>query len=152
MNTIFVAEDNVVTSLLFKKYLETWQYNPKMFVDGQEAWEWVEPFLYVRPIFLITDLMMPKMDGLELCKKIRSTPYGSWSYLIMYTANEQSLALGNSLKLSSGVNEYLVKPVHATILKDKVITGYRIFTELSRNCDKMIATKNQEFINNTHKL
>lgn len=143
MNTIFVAEDNVVTSLLLKNLLEKWQYNPKMFVDGQQTWEWVKPILYVRPIFLITDLMMPRMDGLELCKKIRATPYGSWSYLIMYTANEQSLTLGKSLKLFSGVNEYLVKPVHSVILQEHMTTGYCLFTELSRNCDKMVATKNQ---------
>jgi diguanylate cyclase (GGDEF)-like protein len=89
--------------------------------DGQTAWELFqrEPFQLV-----ITDWMMPRLDGLELIRRIRSSNQKSYTYIIMLTAldDKPKIVMG----LESGADEYLTKPFDKMELIARVASGERI--------------------------
>ncbi|MDP2647042.1 MAG: response regulator, partial [Desulfobacterales bacterium] len=66
---ILIAEDDPVTRRLLEASLRKWGYDVLVTVNGSEAWQALqEP---EAPSLVISDWMMPVMDGLELCRKIR---------------------------------------------------------------------------------
>jgi diguanylate cyclase (GGDEF)-like protein len=89
--------------------------------DGQTAWE-----LFQRESFqlVITDWMMPRLDGLELIRRIRSSNQKSYTYIIMLTAldDKPKIVMG----LESGADEYLTKPFDKMELIARVASGERI--------------------------
>lgn len=74
--------------------------------DGQEAWEIIQQR---KPDLLVTDYQMPRMNGLELCKQVRSCPGTSDLPIIMLTAKGFELSLAE-IQEEFGVVELLSKP------------------------------------------
>ena len=67
--TILYAEDDPVSAKILGKTLQALGYTSHGFVNGEEALEW---FKTNQPPIIISDWMMPQMDGLELCQKVRA--------------------------------------------------------------------------------
>ena len=65
---VLIAEDELISSRALQKSLEDWGYTTEVTSNGEEAWEIIQKG-EIR--LAIIDWQMPKMDGLELCKKIR---------------------------------------------------------------------------------
>ena len=118
---ILIVEDEVISRRMVKKYLLDAGHEVVEAEDGQSAWELFqnEPFHFV-----ITDWVMPRLDGPELVKKIRSSGQKSYTYIIMLTAmdNKDNVVFG----LESGVDEYLTKPFNGRELVARVSSGMRI--------------------------
>ena len=98
-----------------------WGYEVITCADGQEAWE----IIVSQEIYLVvTDWIMPRMDGIELCNKIRQAPFGRYIYTIIVTskAEKQDLILG----MDAGADEFLVKPVSREVLGACIRAGERI--------------------------
>lgn len=74
--------------------------------DGQEAWEIIQQ---LRPDLLVTDLQMPRLNGLELCKQVRSMPETREMPIIMLTAKGFELSV-DDIREEYGVIELLSKP------------------------------------------
>ena len=83
---ILIADDDPVTRALLIKTLNKWGYDVLVANDGLEALEIVEKD-EVR--IVITDWMMPNMDGLTLCKEIRSLSNSNYVYIIIVTSKDQ---------------------------------------------------------------
>lgn len=81
-------------------------YNVTCGNDGQEAWEIIQQ---QKPDLLVTDYQMPRMNGLELCKQVRSCPETSDLPIIMLTAKGFELSLAD-IQQEFGVVELLSKP------------------------------------------
>ena len=101
--TILVVEDEIKITRFIKKGLEMEHYTVDMAYDGQEALEKAEINNYD---LIILDIMLPKMDGIEVCKKLREdkieTP------IIMLTARN---TIEDRVRgLDVGADDYLVKP------------------------------------------
>jgi len=82
--------------------------------------------------FVISDWMMPEMDGLELCRRIRSEEFGGYVYFILLTsldANAEIIVRG----LSTGADEFLTKPFHPEELLVRIRTGERILSLETRD-------------------
>ncbi len=118
---ILIVEDEPIYRRMVKKYLLEVGYDVVEAEDGQVAWELFqqEPFHLV-----ITDWMMPSLNGPALVQKIRESGQKYYTYIIMLTAmdNKNDVVLG----LESGVDEYLTKPFNSGELKARVASGMRI--------------------------
>jgi diguanylate cyclase (GGDEF)-like protein len=118
---VLVVDDHPVTRRLLEMQLKREGYRVLSAAHGREALERLgEDFC---PLVL-TDWMMPEMDGLELCRAIRDREWDSYVYLILLTARD---ALDDVLTgLEAGADDYLVKPVHPMELLARLRTGRRI--------------------------
>jgi DNA-binding response OmpR family regulator len=120
---ILIAEDSRVTRLLLKDTLVKWGYDPIACSDGDEAWRILENEKDP-PQLAILDWMMPKLDGLELCRKIRRTPDLQIIYIIMLTSRylKEDIVKG----FESGADDYLVKPFDKDELYARLKVGARV--------------------------
>ena len=118
---ILIVEDEAINRKLVKKSLQTAGYEITEAEDGLAAWELFqqEPFQLV-----ITDWMMPGLNGPELVHKIRESGQKQYTYIIMLTAmnDEDNVVSG----LESGADEYLTKPFNGRELVARVASGVRI--------------------------
>jgi len=119
---ILIAEDDPIARRLLEAFLGKWGYDVVATCDGREAWEVLnEP---EAPNLVISDWMMPGMDGLELCRKIRKMERSDYIYFIILTAKgtKEDVILG----LDAGADDFLIKPFHQEELKYRVRIGERI--------------------------
>jgi DNA-binding response OmpR family regulator len=119
---IFVAEDDPVFLRLLSATLAKWGYKVAAFREGEEAWQALqaaEP-----PVLAILDWMMPGMDGLEICQKIRAHSRTESAYVILLTArdNREDLIQG----LQAGADDYIAKPFDNRALQARLGVGLRV--------------------------
>lgn len=123
---ILIADDHELSRFKLQNDLEKWGHEVTAAEDGEQAWELFQkkPFSIV-----ITDWMMPKLDGLELVKMIRSAESSDYVYIIMLTAKAEKhdIVLG----MGAGADDFLTKPFHRDELQVRLRAGIRI-TNLNR--------------------
>lgn len=118
---ILIADDNLPSRMLLAKLLEKMGYEISLAPDGKEAWD----ILRNSNInFVITDWIMPVMDGLELCKKIRNADFGHYVYVVILTSKEEKSEMIEGLE--AGADDFIVKPYDKDELFVKIRTGERI--------------------------
>ena len=118
---ILIAEDDPVSHLLLLTHLRKWGHEPVATTDGLAAWEALQQ--PDAPALAILDWMMPGLDGLELCQRIRQTPALSHMYVILLTARDSRADVVRGLE--AGADDYLVKPFDAAELRARVQSGIR---------------------------
>jgi len=118
---ILVVEDDPLSCAMIEMYLEQEGYPCVTAPNGREALDLFkrEPF----PI-VITDWLMPEMDGTALCQAIRGLNTDSYTYLILLTSQNSPDAVVEGLE--SGADEYIVKPVNPAELKVRLKGARRI--------------------------
>jgi diguanylate cyclase (GGDEF)-like protein len=118
---ILVVEDDLFCRSIIKGILERSGYFVEVAVNGQEAMErcQVEHF----PI-IITDLVMPVMDGLELCRAIRAGQRDEYVFILLMTSLDERDHLIAGFE--AGVDEYIVKTVHEVELLSRLKAAQRI--------------------------
>ncbi|MFC3902866.1 two-component system, OmpR family, response regulator BaeR [Acinetobacter marinus] len=102
MKQIMLVEDEVELAELVKDYLEAAGFEVSMFHDGQAAFD---AFNQKKPSLMILDLMVPRMDGLTICRKVREQ---SDLPIIMVTARTEEI--DRVLGLNMGADDYICKP------------------------------------------
>ncbi len=114
--SIVIVDDARPSTLLLKAVLgESANLSITLFTDPLAALTWIETH---RPDLIITDYVMPEMDGIALARRIRALPHGSAVPIIMATARNEAAV--RTLALSAGINEFLGKPVDGTELRARV--------------------------------
>ena len=100
-----IAEDepNIIASLEF--LLRDGGYEVRIARDGEEALRLVESF---RPDVALVDVMMPKTDGFEVCRRVRENPALSGVRIVMLTARGRDAERAQGMKL--GADAYITKP------------------------------------------
>jgi DNA-binding response OmpR family regulator len=99
---VLIVEDDKKTASLIKLYLEREGFHAVIAYEGQQALELAERH---QPIFVILDLMLPVMDGWEVCRRLRQT---SGVPILMLTARGEEVDRVSGLTL--GADDYVVKP------------------------------------------
>ncbi len=118
---ILIAEDDIYSGKLLRKILEDLGHQTLLAEDGLKAWELFQE----RGIrMIITDWMMPQMDGLTLCRKIRSSGKESYTYIIFLTAKDQKQDL--IAVFEAGADDYIKKPFDPEEIRARIKTGERI--------------------------
>ncbi|WP_013322392.1 response regulator transcription factor [Gloeothece verrucosa] len=100
---ILLVEDDVSIAEAIEEDLSDQHYLVEVAYDGQEAWELVDVFEYD---LILLDVMLPKIDGISLCRKFRSR--GCQTPILMITARDT--VTDRVLGLDAGADDYLVKP------------------------------------------
>ena len=120
---ILVVEDNPVARKLLEKTLVKAGHEIVCVENGQKALEMFNKRFF--PI-VITDWMMPEMDGPTLCRAIRKTITTGYVYIVLSTAkaNKEDIILG----LEAGADDYLTKPINNAELIARLNTAERILS------------------------
>lgn len=119
---ILIVEDDPISRKLLENVLPKWGYDVTFASDGEEAWKLIqEP---EAPNLVISDWMMPQMDGLELCRRTRLMKRSGYIYFIILTSkgSKEDVVKG----LNAGADDFLVKPFDYEELKYRIEIGKRI--------------------------
>jgi len=119
---ILIVEDDPVSRRLLESFLSGWGYSVQLASNGSEAWEILRN--PDAPNLLISDWMMPEMDGLELCRRIRAEGKASYTYFIILTAKGKKEDIVKGLE--AGADDFLIKPFSHEELKCRIHIGERI--------------------------
>lgn len=102
---ILIVEDEAEIAQLIQIYLEKEGFSCRVCRDGLTA---LQIFQEQQPDLIILDLMIPGLDGLEVCARIRQKPGSKDPFILMLTAKGEEL--DRIIGLSTGADDYMVKP------------------------------------------
>jgi diguanylate cyclase (GGDEF)-like protein len=119
---VLVAEDNPIFQSMLKGMLTKWGYAAHIAPNGMEAWEAMQA--PDAPRLAVLDWMMPYMDGVEVCRRIRSAAREPYVYVLLLTARTDSQDLVEGME--AGADDYLTKPFNAQELRVRLRAGRRI--------------------------
>ena len=122
LDSVLIAEDDPIFRRVLQSWFQKWQYQVTAVGNGSDAWQVLQK--EDAPLLAVLDWMMPGMDGIELCRKIRSRSQGRYRYVLLLTArdDQQDVVTG----LNAGADDYLTKPFDADELRARVRAGRRI--------------------------
>ena len=131
---ILIAEDDSVSRLLLESVLRDWNYDVVAAGDGLAAWDALQQ--PDPPRLAIVDWQMPGLDGLELCRRVRSSPATESVYVLLLTGKggTENIVLG----LRAGANDYLTKPFDLDELSARLNVGRRV-VELQQSLAERVA-------------
>lgn len=120
---VLIAEDEPTGNLLLKNMVFRWGFDTVPAFDGAEAWKRLQE--EDAPQIVILDWMMPGMDGLEVCRRIREMEKGKdrYTYVIMLTGrgDTEDMVTG----IDTGADDYIVKPFNQEELRARLRTARR---------------------------
>ena len=131
---ILIAEDDAISRKILQTILTKDGYDVVAVEDGLKALESLQKDI---PDMLITDWMMPDLDGVELSRQVRTLNLPSYVYIVLLTAlsDKQRIIEG----LDAGADDYVTKPYDKTELLARVKAGERVI-----QLEKTLLQKNQE--------
>jgi putative two-component system response regulator len=125
---ILIADDEIVSRKKMDKLIQALGYETLVADNGIEAWEiWKKN----RPRVVITDWVMPGMDGVDLCKKIRSAEASQYTFLIIVTKKNDvhDIVAG----MDAGADDFITKPFVKEELAVRIRAGERILGFVTRD-------------------
>ncbi len=131
---ILIAEDDPVSRLVLAATLAKFGYEVVVTVNGAQAWAAFQSA--DAPHLAILDWMMPEIEGVELCRRIRALPTTTPPYLILLTAksSNEDIVAG----LEAGANDYLTKPFNRAELRARLQVATHVL-ELQRNLAERVS-------------
>jgi two-component system, cell cycle response regulator len=119
---VLVAEDDPMVRRILQSWLQQWAHEVTIAENGADAWNILQQ--EQPPELLILDWMMPEIDGLELCRRIRADQRTGYRYILLITAKDarQDLVSG----FEAGADDYLTKPFDRDELRARLRVGERI--------------------------
>lgn len=139
---ILFADDDPVSSRVLEVFLRKWGYEVVAVADGSDALALLEA--EDAPRLAILDWMMPGMEGVEVCRRVRQRAGRAYVYLLLLTARGQKQNLLDGL--NSGADDYLCKPFDAEELRARLRAGERILAMQ----DELIAARDALHEQATH--
>jgi sigma-B regulation protein RsbU (phosphoserine phosphatase) len=130
---VLIAEDDRVSRRMLHRQLEKWDHEVVAAADGSEAWE---KFQGGEFSIVVSDWMMPEMDGPELVRRVRKAAEGRYVFIILLTAKSQKEDIVAGME--AGADDFLSKPFDRGELRVRLRAGERII-ELERS----LAQRNQ---------
>ena len=118
---ILIATDSEVDARILEKVLGKAGHHLTRAADGREA---LSLALQKSPELILTDWLMPEMDGLELTRTLRKSEHAASTYIIVMTAQDGNDELVEAFE--SGINDYMVKPINHRILHARLGAAHRL--------------------------
>lgn len=123
---ILIAEDEPVSRRLLQSYLQKWGHDVVVTTDGLQAWQLFEQDEFS---LVITDWMMPEMDGVDLIRRIRQAERSFHVYIILLTGRSQKEDVVEGME--AGSDDFVTKPFDRDELRVRLRVGERV-CELER--------------------
>jgi signal transduction histidine kinase len=148
MSTILIVDDNASARETLVAMLENQEYQIELAEDGFHA---VQILHQLQPDLILLDVMMPGMDGFEVCRRIRAASHLAEVPIIILTALDDRVSLLQGIE--AGADDFLIKPVDRYELTARVRTitrlnRYRILKEqredLREMTERLITAQEQE--------
>jgi CheY-like chemotaxis protein len=119
---ILIAEDDAVSRLLIESTLTNWGYEVIVARNGIEAWEAFQGKNI--PQLAVLDWMMPGLEGVQICRKVRKELAPNSCYILLLTARNRNEEVAEGL--DSGADDYLIKPCDPIELEARLRVGFRV--------------------------
>ncbi|MCK4276887.1 MAG: response regulator transcription factor [Phycisphaerae bacterium] len=136
---VLVADDDPVYRPLLDELFGEWGFDVVLAADGQEAWEILQGA--DPPKLLVLDWMMPRMDGFEVCKRIRNETRSKNTYVLMMTGSRKKAEIMKVVV--AGADDYLIKPFDPVDLKIHLRSAMRVIT-LQEELDGLVRVRHAE--------
>ncbi|MBD3266881.1 response regulator [bacterium] len=119
---ILIADDSRAIRFLLQTILAEWDYDVRAAEDGNEVWSLFQEGRL--PSIAILDWVMPGMNGVELCKKIKEANQGNYKYIILLTAKSEMDDIIHGL--DAGADDFITKPLNQDLLRSRLRVAERI--------------------------
>jgi DNA-binding response OmpR family regulator len=118
---ILLADDDLLLRTILTSLVRRMGHEPIATTNGEEAWEAFEAH---PPRFVISDWLMPRLTGVELCRRIRASGSAHRPYVILVTtlSSKERVLEG----FQAGADDYIAKPFDAAIFESRVSAGIRV--------------------------
>ncbi len=130
---ILIADDNVQNVELLEAYLAGIDCELKTAFDGEETLQTVAAF---KPDLILLDVMMPKLSGFEVCRKLRANPDTKETLILMVTALNEAADFERGVQ--AGTDDFLTKPVNKVELLCRIKSMLRV-RHLKSQLDRTLA-------------
>jgi diguanylate cyclase (GGDEF)-like protein len=137
-----IADDDRLTTTMLARNLQQWDITPRVVHDGNAAWDIINGA--APPPLCLLDWMMPGVDGVELCRRIRNEPGLRQLYVLLLTARNSRSDMVTGLE--AGADDYIVKPFDPDELRARVHVGQRVIglqRQLSKQLEELEIARNE---------
>ncbi len=118
---ILIVDDEPVNRLVLARKLAQWGHEVVQCENGAQAWSSIQR----EPVrMVISDWMMPEMDGVELTRRIRASPSSGYVYVLLLTARGGTEAIVEGME--AGADDFMVKPIQVEELRARLRAGERV--------------------------
>ena len=133
---VHIVEDDKSTLGLLENLICKLGYDSRSYSDGQKAYD---AFSIEKPEIVISDWMLPGIDGLGLCQFLREHPADNYTYFILVTAQKRSRS-NLEQAIDAGVDDFLNKPINSEAIWNRLRVAQRIlhFTQQVRQLESII--------------
>ncbi len=118
---VLVADDELGSLLVAQATVQGLGHECLTAIDGSQAWTL---FRQEAPDIVLTDLTMPYVDGLELCRQIRAQQHDAYTYLILLTSHDRPADVLAGMR--AGADDYLTKPLDPLDLEARLLAASRV--------------------------
>ncbi len=125
---VLIVEDDVITADMLEYALRNFGYDVTVAGNGRDAYELIRSGRFR---LVVSDLEMPEMSGIDLCRRIRSRRSSGYIYVILLTSHSDTNHVVEGL--DAGADDYVAKPVHPEELRVRLRVGERILALESRD-------------------
>jgi two-component system cell cycle response regulator len=122
LDSVLVAEDDPIFRLVLSNWLRKWSYRVVAVNNGLDAWTILQQ--KDAPQMAILDWVMPGIDGLEVCRRLRSHESGLYRYILLVTVKDHKQDVVEGLE--AGADDYVTKPFDMAELRARIRAGERI--------------------------
>jgi PleD family two-component response regulator len=130
---VLVADDNPQGAELLEAYLSTTEYDVRTAADGEQTLRLVREW---QPDVILLDIMMPRISGFEVCKRLKADPATHDIAVLMVTALDQPSDMDRAVE--AGTDDFLSKPINKTELLLRIRSALRA-RQYKRDLDRAIA-------------
>jgi DNA-binding response OmpR family regulator len=137
---MLVAEDNRASRVLLEKLLKLQGHQVLSAEDGKQT---LDLFRYNDFDMIFLDWMMPKIDGIEVCKRVRELEAGKKkkTYIIMVTSKKGKEDMLTALE--AGADDFISKPIDSSVLVSRIKVGERIQKKLTLDAISILTEAGQ---------
>ena len=130
---VLIADDNPQGVELLEAYLGDHEYQIRTAADGEETLRQVREW---RPDLILLDIMMPRISGFEVCKRLRADPATRDTAVLMVTALDQQSDMERAVE--AGTDDFVTKPINKAELLIRVRSLLKS-RQLKRDLDRALA-------------